>query len=192
MSRHRLTGTCNPPYPQNCFQVVCPDSRAGTSPAQPSPALHSWEGPDPGSDSSPATLTRQSEATPLLQTERGAEGALCTWSQASSQHEKHNRPLSHLNKIPNLPTFQINAVYELHQLPVRSYYSNTKAETVSNHLLRGRTGSWEVCDQLGLGLSYPSNAAPADPAALPAHRERRACPRTRSLGRQVSAGHSLR
>lgn len=57
-------------------------------------------------------------------------------------------------------------IYKPHKLPVRSYYSNTKAEAVSYHLLSGRIGSWEVGDQLGLDLSYASNAAPADPAAL--------------------------
>lgn len=116
---------------------------------------------------------RHSEATPCSRLKLvQREGALCTWSQLPSQHEaacaECNSPLSHLNKIPNLPTFQINAVYEPHQLPVRSY-SNTKAEANSalSPYHRWRTGSWEVWSA-GTSSELSFKHCPCCPGSSPA------------------------
>lgn len=105
---------------------------------------------------------------------------------------EHNRPLPHRNKTPKPANVSNSCCFKPHKLPVRSYSSNIKAEAASCHLLSGKVGSWEVCDQLGLDLSYPSNAAPAHPAALGATMERRVSQRTSSFGRQIAAPHSLR
>lgn len=189
------SGTCNPPFQQNCFQMCV--QRAGLKPSQPTPPVHYSPGRGHVQAHTPTQphSPRQREATPLLQSETGSEGAQHTVPDptAHSKHKaawaEHNTPLPHKNEPPNLPMFQINAVHEPYKLPVRSYYSNTKAEAVSYNHINGRIGFWEVCDQLGPDPSYPTNPA-ALGAAMAAHMERRVCQRTRSFGRQVSARHT--